>query len=171
LQRRSTLSRNGKRGQRAYPIVARVRSGSRAPFAAGVSVVKKTFALAGALMALLIPAPALAADHGYVAGAMTDDPANSTYRVNIEKINGKEVTPRPNHDIPVGRNEVTVSLVYDAAWGSKFSHAEDVVFQATFTLDVEAGKTYVIGAKVDTSAPESALADGSFWSPVVVEVR
>jgi len=134
-------------------------------------VLKKTFALAGALMALLISAPVVAADHGYVAGTMTDDPANSTYRVNIDKINGKEVAPRPNHDIPAGRNEVTVSLVYDAAWGSKFSHAEDEIFQATFALDVEPGKTYVIGAKVDTSAPESALADGSFWSPVVVEVR
>lgn len=131
----------------------------------------KTLAMIGAVLACLVAAPALGSDHGYVTGVGNQDPENGIFRVSIDKINGKNASVRPNHEVPAGKNTITVSLMYEPAMGTNLAGIRDMVYEAEFELDVEAGKTYEIGAKVDTGASEAAQADGSFWKPVVVKVK
>ena len=131
----------------------------------------KKLAIIGAFLACLAVGPLMGADHGYVTGIADQDPANGLFRVSIEKINGKTAPTRPNHEIPAGKNTVTVSLMYNPAMGTHLKNVRDEYYEAQFELEVEPGKTYELGAKVDLEASDQAQADGTFWSPVVVKVR
>jgi len=124
-----------------------------------------------ACVALLLSGPALADDHGYVTGIRSDQPGDKVFRVNIEKVNGDEPGPSPNIRLPSGENSITVSLVFNSLWSEKMQFTQQQIYQKDFVLDVEAGKTYFIGALVDTNASEAAQKDGSFWDPVIVKTE
>jgi len=127
--------------------------------------------LATTLFAMLFATAAFAAEHGYVSAIMEPDPKEKLFPVNIEQINGKEIELGPINRLPVGSNEVLVSLVFNASWGSGMAATQEQIYTKTIKLDVEKGKTYYLGAKVDTDASAQAQADGSFWTPEIVRVR
>ena len=129
------------------------------------------FGMILACLAVLASGTALAADHGYVTGIRADQPADKVFRVDIEKINGDEPGPSPNVRVPAGKNSITVSLVFNSLWGKDMQYTQQQVYQKDFVLDVEPGKTYFIGAVVDTAAGEDAQKDGSFWGPVIVKTE
>ncbi len=123
------------------------------------------------LLALVFAGAAVAAEHGYIAPLPEPEPRNNLFEVNIEQINGKDAMDGPNFRAPAGKNEVVVSLVFSSEWGSGMSYTGGQIYYNTIEVDVEEGKTYYLGAKVDTSASEEAQVDGSFWTPVIVKVR
>lgn len=128
------------------------------------------YLVTAALFGLLLASAAQAADHGYVTTEPQDYPADNVFRVNIESVNGKEAISE-NTRVPVGENTVVVSLVFNSSWGTSMQETQDRIYTQTMKLAVEKGKTYFLGAKVDTAASEAAQNDGSFWEPVVVTTR
>ena len=124
-----------------------------------------------ACVAVLAPGTALAADHGYITGIRADQPADNVFRVNIEKVNGDEPGSAPNVRVPAGKSSITVSLVFNSLWSETMQYTQQQVYQKDFVLDVEPGKTYFIGALVDTAASENAQKDGSFWDPAIVRTE
>jgi hypothetical protein len=122
------------------------------------------------LISLLVVAGAQASDHGYVTSEPEDHPAEGVFRVNIEKVNGKE-TVSQNTRVPAGDNTVVVSLVFNSSWGVGMEETGDRTYTKTMKLQVEKGKTYFLGARVNTEASAEAQRDGSFWEPVVVETK
>jgi hypothetical protein len=122
------------------------------------------------LFSLLMANAAQAADHGYITSEPEDHPTDQVFRVNIESVNGKEALSE-NTRAPVGENTVVVSLVFNSSWGVGMQETQDRIYTKTMKLQVEKGKTYFLGAKVDTAASPEAQREGSFWEPVVVESK
>lgn len=122
------------------------------------------------LFSLLMVGAVQAADHGYVTAEPEDHPKDNIFRVNIESVNGKE-SEAINVRVPVGENKVTVSLVFNSSWGTAMEETQERIYTQEMMLNVEKGKTYFLGSKVDTKASPEAIADGSFWEPVVVETK
>ena len=127
-------------------------------------------AISAIVLSLLMLGSVQAADHGYVTTEPEDHPKDNIFRVNIESVNGREAEAL-NVRVPVGENKVTVSLVFNSSWGTAMEETEDRIYTKEMTLNVEKGKTYFLGSKVDTKASPEAIADGSFWEPVVVETK
>jgi hypothetical protein len=119
---------------------------------------------------MLLLGAAHAADHGYVTSEPEDHPADSIFRVNIESVNGKD-SESENTRVPVGENTINVSLVFNSAWGTSMQETQERTYSQDITLQVEKGKTYFLGAKVNTKATEAEQSDGSFWEPIVVETK
>ena len=122
------------------------------------------------LFSITMTGLAQAADHGYVTTEPEDHPADNIFRVNIESVNGKD-SVAINTRVPAGDNQIKVSLVFNSSWGTAMGKTQDRIYTKDMTLTVEKGKTYFLGAKVDTKASPEAQADGSFWEPVVVETK
>jgi hypothetical protein len=122
------------------------------------------------LLASLLAASAQASDHGYVTSEPEDHPGDNLFRVNVQRVNGKE-SESLNTRVPTGENTVTVSLVFNSSWGNSMEHTQGRTYSKDLVLQVEKGKTYFLGAKVDTKATPEAQRDGSFWEPVVVETK
>ena len=122
------------------------------------------------LISMLMTGLAQAADHGYVTAEPEDHPKDNIFRVNIESVNGED-SEALNARVPVGENTISVSLVFNSSWGLRMEETQDRIYTKDMTLQVEKGKTYFLGAKVDTAATDAAQADGSFWEPVVVETK
>jgi hypothetical protein len=123
-----------------------------------------------AMLSLVTVVAVQAADHGYVTSEPEDHPNDSLFRVNIERVNGKD-SEAINTRVPVGENTITVSLVFNSSWGSNMEESQGRTYTKDLILQVENGKTYFLGAKVDTNASAAAQSDGSFWEPVVVETK
>jgi hypothetical protein len=132
----------------------------------------KTFksAISAALFSLMMTGLVQASDHGYVTTEPEDHPDKNIFRVNIESVNGKD-SENINERVPVGENIITVSLVFNSSWGIAEQETQDRIYTKDMTLQVEKGKTYFLGSKVDTQASAEAQANGSFWEPVVVETK
>jgi len=122
------------------------------------------------LLTVLLVGTAQAADHGYVTTQPEDHPADNIFRVNIERVNGKDAEAL-NTRVPVGENTITVSLVFNSSFGAGMEETQDRIYTKDMKLQVEKGKTYFLGARVDTAASDEAQSNGSFWEPVVVETR
>lgn len=117
-------------------------------------------------------ANALAAGgHAYISSIPHDHVKEGVFRVNIEKIEGKEPSPGPNHYAHVGEMPVTVSLVFNASWGKGMADTSKYIYMKDIVVNTEKGKHYYLGAKVDTNASPEAQADGSFWEPVIDEIH
>lgn len=123
------------------------------------------------VLAMIFSTAALAAEHGFITGLLHAEPRDNLFPVSIEQINGKDAEFGPEYPAHVGTNKVLISLVFNAEWGEGMSQTQDNVYSKVIEVEVEKGKTYYIGAKVDTNASEAAQEDGSFWTPVIAEVH
>ena len=100
-----------------------------------------------------------------------DLPDENVYRVNIEKINGSEKGMSANHRVSPGKHSIDVSLVFNPKWAPGMEKTMENIYYKSVEMELEAGKTYYIGAKVDTDASEDAIKDGSFWQPIVQKIE
>ena len=115
---------------------------------------------------------ALAAKRGWLATISSDIPADSIYRVNVNKVDGKEAGYGTNKSVKVGTREVEVSLVFNEKWtGANMRKAGNNIYYKTISIEVEKGKTYYLGAKVNTDATAEEVDAGSFWEPIVHRVH
>ena len=132
---------------------------------------KQFISVATLITVMLFSGLAIAKDHGFINGLWKDAPKESVFRVNIDKIDGRDARSAPNKEVKVGTHEVKVSLVFDPKWGTGMSKTEDNIYYKTISVDVEAGKTYTLAAKVDTHASSEQQEDGSFWEPIIYQTR
>ena len=124
-----------------------------------------------ALVALPLES-ALAAKRGWLTAIASDIPADDIYRVNINKVDGKEAGYGVNKAAKAGAREVEVSLVFNEKWsGTNMRAAGANIYYKTITIEVEKGKTYYLGAKVNTQASAEEVAAGTFWEPIVHRVH
>ena len=110
-------------------------------------------------------------DHGYVSAIPNDRPSQNIFRVNINQVDGKLASGGPNYRVDAGQHTITVSLVFNPAWGQSMQYTQGQTYTQDLAMTIEPGVTYWIGAKVDTAATSAAQRDGSFWEAMVVEQR
>ena len=131
---------------------------------------RKIITITSITMALLFSGMAMAAEHSYVTSIRHDIPKENVYRVNIDKVDGNEPDFSANVRVKPGSHEIVVTLVFNSMWSASMGMTQDNIYYKTFNLDVKAGKTYHIGATVDTHASKEEQDAGSFWEPVVHKV-
>ena len=127
--------------------------------------------MSGAMAMMLFATQATAHDHSFIRAIHADRPSENVFRVDIEKIDGDEPNMAPNHRIDPGQRSVEVSLVFNSKYGTGMDETQGEIYTKTITMDVVAGKTYTIAAKVDTHASEAAQKDGSFWTPFIYKTE
>jgi hypothetical protein len=127
--------------------------------------------LSGVIAMMLFATQAIAHDHSFIRAIHAYRPSENVFRVDIEKIDGEEPNMAPNHRIDPGQRSVEVSLVFNSKYGTGMDETQGEIYTKSFTMDVVAGKTYTIAAKVDTHASEAAQKDGSFWTPFVYKTE
>jgi hypothetical protein len=127
--------------------------------------------LSAVIAMVLFATQATAHDHSFVRAIHADRPSENVFRVDIEKIDGDEPNMAPNHRIDPGKRSVEVSLVFNSKYGTGMDETQGEIYTKSFTMDVVAGKTYTIAAKVDTHASEAAQKDGSFWTPFIYKTE
>jgi hypothetical protein len=127
--------------------------------------------LSAVIAMVLFATQATAHDHSFVRAIHADRPSENVFRVDIEKIDGDEPNMAPNHRIDPGKRSVEVSLVFNSKYGTGMDETQGEIYTKACTMDVVAGKTYTIAAKVDTHASEAAQKDGSFWTPFIYKTE
>lgn len=96
--------------------------------------------------------------------------ADYLYKVKILDIDGAAQKELIRYAVAPGRHEVTVELMLDLEWepdlleGRRPAQVKRVVVEAT------AGKSYLLGGRVDPNAPAESQLDQSYWSPEVFEL-
>jgi len=123
------------------------------------------------IVAMLFCNLAVAKDHGFVTTLWKGIPSKSIFRVNIEKIDGKDANSAVNKQVKAGEHKIEVSLVFDTNWATGMSTTLDEIYYKTMSFEVEAGKTYTLASKVNTHATVEQQRDGSFWDPVIFKVH
>ena len=132
---------------------------------------KKFVSVSVLITVLVFSGLAIAKDHGFINGLWKDVPKEGVFRVNIEKIDGRDARSGANKEVKVGSHDVKVSLVFDPKWGTGMNMTENDIYYQNINVDVEAGKTYTLGAKVNTHATSEQQKDGSFWEPIIYQTR
>ena len=127
--------------------------------------------LSAVIAMMLFATQATAHDHSFIRAIHADRPSENVFRVDIEKIDGDEPNMAHNHRIDPGKRSVEVSLVFNSKYGTGMDETQGEIYTKTITMDVVAGKTYTIAAKVDTHASEAAQKDGSFWTPFIYKTE
>ena len=115
---------------------------------------------------------AMAAKRGWLTSIASDIPTENIYRVNVNKVDGKEAGYGVNKAVKKGAREVEVSLVFNEKWsGANMRRAGSNIYYKTISIEVEPGKTYYLGAKVNTDASAEEVDAGTFWEPVIHRVH
>jgi len=112
-----------------------------------------------------------AQEGGYIASIPFAVVKDEVYKVNINKIDGKNAVGTVNYGVPAGEHEVTISVVPDYNLMPRLPYLKkNQVFYGKITVNVEAGKTHQIGAKVNAEATREEQESGKVWQPVVYKV-
>jgi hypothetical protein len=133
---------------------------------------KKVVALAVFAISVFFTAQLVAHDAGYITTIPNAIPAKSILQVNLEAVDGKEPGLGVNTSVKPGTHQVKVSLVFNSMWGgTSLDMTNQKIYYANIDVDVEAGKTYFLGAEVDLNATPESVAEATFWRPVVYRVE
>ena len=115
---------------------------------------------------------ALAAEHGWAMSVMKAYPSDQVYRVNIQRVDGRQPIDAREYRLDAGEHTLRVSLILETQWAPKLTRiANDNIYSKEMTFTVENGTTYYIGGKVDPDASDEAQRDGSFWNPVIYKKK
>jgi hypothetical protein len=93
------------------------------------------------------------------------------YKVRILEVDGTAQQELLRYDVGPGRHELTVQLMLDLEWEPDLTEGDRRPPIKRMTLEVEAGKSYVLAGKVDIDAPVESQLDQSWWEPVVYAVQ
>ena len=89
------------------------------------------------------------------------------YKVNLRKIDGLNTEPATKYRLNPGQHVISVSLLLVVEWDPTLADGSKSGQEKNFVLDVEAGTTYQIGARIDLEAPVESQLDGSYWTPIL----
>jgi len=105
--------------------------------------------------------------HGYVTSVPQVVMQDSMFRVNIQRVNGKQPIDSRQYQVPAGEATIRVSLILDRNYAPQLVSAVEKIFTQELTFNVTAGVTYQVGAKVDLQASGEDQMSGNFWEPVI----
>ena len=122
-----------------------------------------------ALTILLVWAsPLFAGEDGWITSVMKAMPEDQVYRVNIQRIDGKQPIDQREYRLDAGEHTIRVSLVIVTQWAPKLAQiTNNQIYSKEMTFTVAPGTTYFLGGKADPDASDEAQRDGSFWNPVI----
>jgi len=111
---------------------------------------------------------AAAGEHGWITSVGKAIPTEQVYRVNIQRIDGKQPIDARQYKVEAGEHTIRVSLLLETQYAPKLARiTQREIYSKEMTFTVEDGLHYELGGKVDPNASDDAQRDGSFWDPVI----
>ena len=132
---------------------------------------KSVFATLLSLGLTALTLPSLAAERAWLASVPHALSSEQIYKVRIMEIDGEAREEWIRYAVLPGRHTVRVRMMLRVDWEPEFAEAPRGPGDKELVLDVERGKTYLIGAKFDPDAPIEAQLDQSYWRPFVYAVK
>jgi hypothetical protein len=109
-------------------------------------------------------APALlAAEQAWVMSIPHALSGQQVYKVRILAIDGQAQSEVFQFAVAPGARRITVELMLDVEWEPDLVEGERPPAVKEFELEVKAGKTYQLAARVDINAPAESQLDQSYW--------
>ena len=128
---------------------------------------KKRLAAFLLLIVMNLPDVLAAGDVGWIRNMPNAVVKDQVYRLNIQRINGKNPMPSHRYTVAAGEATIRVSLILEALWTPKLRGIQNDIWMKQFKMNVEAGTTYIIGGKVNPDASREEQQSGNFWHPVI----
>jgi hypothetical protein len=120
-----------------------------------------------ALFLSTLAVPGMAADWAWVMSIPHAISPENVYKVRILEIDGTAQKELIRYAVPGGTHRLTLELMLDVEWEPDLTDSVSVSSVKQWELEVEAGKTYLLGARVNVNAPAESQLDQSYWEPFV----
>ena len=130
---------------------------------------KLAYILAMLMQYMLVPT-AQAADWAWVLSVPHALSADNVYKVQIVEIDGEPQKELIRYAVPGGAHRIKVRMLLQVQWEPEFAEAPPGPGVKELEIDVEPGKSYLLAARVDPSAPAESQLDRSYWEPIVYRV-
>lgn len=114
--------------------------------------------------------PASAAEWGWLLSVPHARSGEHVYKVRILEIDGEAQKELLRYAVAPGHHKVRIEMMLEVEWEPEFAEAPRGPGWKELELDVVAGKTYQLAAKLDAEAPIEAQLDRSYWEPFVYRV-
>ena len=111
--------------------------------------------------------PAQAADWAWLLSVPHAVSGEGIYKVRILEIDGEPQKELIRYPVAPGEHLVRVRMLLQVDWDPELAEAPRGPGVKELKLEVEAGKTYLLAAKLDAEAPIEAQLDRSYWKPLV----
>ena len=105
--------------------------------------------------------------HGYVTSIPQTVPQDNVFRVNIQRVNGRQPIDAREYQVPAGEATIRVSLIMDRKFVPQLLSQTNKTYTDEITFEVKPGMTYQLGGEIDQNATEAQFESGDFWKPVV----
>lgn len=114
--------------------------------------------------------PASAAEWAWLLSVPHARSGEQIYKVRILEVDGEPQKELLRYAVTPGRHTVKVQMMLVVDWEPDLAEAPRGPGWKELALDVVAGKTYQLAAKLDVDAPIEAQLDQSYWEPFVFRV-
>ena len=125
----------------------------------------------GLVLALLLSAPTGLAQQGTDGAWVMSIPGaysgRHIYKVRILAIDGEARPDSIRHALKAGTRTISVELMLDVHWDPDLLGSERPPAVKDIELEIEAGRSYQLAARIDVEAPVEAQLDQSFWEVFV----
>jgi len=115
--------------------------------------------------------PSLAADWAWILSVPHALSGENVYKVRILEIDGEPQKELIRYAVPQGKHTVKVRMLLQVRWDPEFAEAPTGPGVKQMELEVEAGHSYLLAARVDPQAPVESQLDQSYWEPFVYRVE
>jgi len=123
------------------------------------------------LMQGALAQPSEAADWAWILSVPHALSGENVYKVRIEEIDGAAQQELLRYAVPAGKHTFKVRMLLDVQWEPELAEAPRGPGWKEMELEVEAGKTYLLAARLDIDAPAESQLDQSYWEPFVYRVE
>jgi hypothetical protein len=114
--------------------------------------------------------PAVAADWAWILSVPHAISGDQVYKVRIEEIDGEAQKELLRYAVTAGKHTIKVRMLLDVQWEPELAEAPHGPGWKELELEVTAGKTYLVAARLDPDAPIESQLDRSYWEPFVYRV-
>jgi hypothetical protein len=115
--------------------------------------------------------PATAADEAWIMSIPHAVSGEGIYKVQILEIDGQAQGEARRYAVSPGRHSVRVRMMLDVLWEPDLADAPRGPGWKELELDLVAGKSYQLAARLDAEAPLEAQMDRSYWEPFIYLVE
>jgi len=123
------------------------------------------------LLALLSAAsPVIAADWAWLLSVPRAYSDEQVYKVRILEIDGEAQKELLRYAVTPGPHKLRVQMMLEVEWEPELAEAPRGPGWKEMEVDVVAGRTYQLAAKLDADSPIEAQLDQSYWEPFVFQV-
>jgi hypothetical protein len=122
-------------------------------------------------LAALASSTCIAAEWAWVMSiphALSDE---HVYKVKLLNIDGAPQKELIRYPVAAGSHTVRVELMLDVEWEPDLTESARAPAIKELALEVVAGKSYLLAAKVNVDAPAEAQLDQSYWEPVIYAIK